>query len=56
MSDRELTQLQETGCVRIWGPVRLSVVLEGLNTLGIDLSKILLSTRSGGLQVTVLST
>lgn len=54
MSDRELTQLQETGAVTLWGPARLCTMVEGIATLGIDLNCVHLSARSGGIQVLLL--
>lgn len=36
MKDQELTQLQETGELILTGYCKVSTILEGLNTLGID--------------------
>lgn len=51
MTDHELTQLQETGHVWLYlsvRHVRLSTILEGLDTLGIEPSNVRLNTTPAG--------
>ena len=53
MTDRELTQLQETGSVMLRTPIALARLLAGLDTLGIDFAEVRLHGHTRQIRVEV---
>lgn len=53
MTDRELTQLQETGRLTLANGVNLASILSGLDTLGADPGWVYISSFPGGIIIEV---
>jgi hypothetical protein len=53
LTDMHLTQLQETGQIKLYGPTRLGDILDGLQMLGIPLRDVVVSVEGHAIVVTV---